>query len=123
MGTNERKCRVCGCTDSDCRQCTQAQGFPCHWARANLCSRCKNEIDQDKFGFTAKQAKRLSHRKDQLYKRIEDRSGDEWLVDSVIDNGRMMFLYKAETDGKVKKAIHARHYKDYKIILSEEDFF
>lgn len=35
-----RTCRVCGCTDDDCRQCIEAQGHPCWWVEENLCSRC-----------------------------------------------------------------------------------
>lgn len=36
------KCTRCGCTDQDCRQCVEAQGFACSWADAShtLCSRC-----------------------------------------------------------------------------------
>jgi hypothetical protein len=37
------KCRVCGCTEFDCRQCIEAQGFPCHWVESDLCSRCADE--------------------------------------------------------------------------------
>lgn len=43
-GTHLRTCRVCGCTDSDCRQCIEATGKPCHWVQADLCSRCADEI-------------------------------------------------------------------------------
>jgi len=35
-----RTCRICGCTDDDCRQCIEASGEPCHWVEADLCSRC-----------------------------------------------------------------------------------
>ena len=35
-----QKCRFCGCTDDDCTQCIEAQGYSCHWAEPNLCSRC-----------------------------------------------------------------------------------
>lgn len=41
----QRKCRVCGCTDNDCRQCIEAQGFPCWWVEEDLCSRCAAEED------------------------------------------------------------------------------
>ncbi|MDD5207019.1 MAG: hypothetical protein PHS17_16460 [Desulfobacterales bacterium] len=41
-----QKCRVCGCTEDDCRQCVEAQGYPCHWVEVDLCSRCtKGEKD------------------------------------------------------------------------------
>lgn len=41
-GTNgaERACRVCGCTDMDCRQCVEKTGEPCHWVEEDLCSAC-----------------------------------------------------------------------------------
>jgi hypothetical protein len=36
----ERSCRVCGCTDRDCRQCVEKTGSPCHWVSEDLCSAC-----------------------------------------------------------------------------------
>lgn len=36
----EPSCRVCGCTDSDCRQCIEKTGVPCHWVEQDLCSAC-----------------------------------------------------------------------------------
>ena len=38
---NDRRCRVCGCTDADCRRCVTDQGHPCHWVEPDLCSRCR----------------------------------------------------------------------------------
>lgn len=38
--SNERKCRVCGCTDYDCRQCIEKTGESCHWVEEDLCSAC-----------------------------------------------------------------------------------
>jgi len=35
-----RQCRVCGCTETDCRPCIEATGVPCHWVAPNLCSAC-----------------------------------------------------------------------------------
>jgi len=35
------RCRVCGCTGNDCRQCVEAQGVACHWVEVDLCSRCE----------------------------------------------------------------------------------
>lgn len=35
-----RKCRLCGCTDNDCRQCIKKTGQPCHWVEIDLCSAC-----------------------------------------------------------------------------------
>ena len=36
-----RKCRVCGCTDDDCRQCIEKTGEPCCWIEKDLCSACR----------------------------------------------------------------------------------
>ena len=35
-----RRCRVCGCTTEDCRQCIAATGVACHWVEDDLCSAC-----------------------------------------------------------------------------------
>jgi len=35
-----RSCRVCGCTDNDCRKCIKKTGSPCHWVETDLCSAC-----------------------------------------------------------------------------------
>jgi hypothetical protein len=34
------KCRECGCTDTDCRECIQKIGMPCKWVEDDLCSAC-----------------------------------------------------------------------------------
>lgn len=39
-----RACRVCGCTDDDCRGCIERSGRPCSWAEPDLCSACV-EVD------------------------------------------------------------------------------
>lgn len=39
-----RTCRVCGCTEEDCRQCIEKTGSPCHWVGADLCSACAPEL-------------------------------------------------------------------------------
>lgn len=36
----ERKCRICGCTDSDCSTCIKKTGNPCYWVDDDLCSAC-----------------------------------------------------------------------------------
>jgi ParB family chromosome partitioning protein len=38
-----RTCRVCGCTDNDCRGCIERTGEPCHWVAPDLCSACEGE--------------------------------------------------------------------------------
>jgi chromosome partitioning protein len=40
----KRKCRVCGCTEGDCRQCVERTGMPCHWVEEDLCSACKTTV-------------------------------------------------------------------------------
>lgn len=39
--TGHRKCRACGCTDDDCRQCIEKTGKPCSWVEQDLCSACR----------------------------------------------------------------------------------
>lgn len=34
------RCRICGCTDADCRQCIERTGEPCSWVAEGLCSAC-----------------------------------------------------------------------------------
>lgn len=41
------RCRVCGCSDDDCTACVEASGEPCHWAEADLCSRCAGARHDD----------------------------------------------------------------------------
>lgn len=36
----EPRCRKCGCTQQDCRQCIKRTGSPCCWVEADLCSAC-----------------------------------------------------------------------------------
>lgn len=43
-----QKCRVCGCTDYDCRQCIERTGEPCYWVEPDLCSACANSQSQNK---------------------------------------------------------------------------
>ena len=37
---DERRCRVCGCTEDDCSACIKKTGHPCHWVDDDLCSAC-----------------------------------------------------------------------------------
>lgn len=46
-GKNQQ-CRVCGCTDDDCRQCIERTGEPCYWVQKNLCSACEDSIPNEK---------------------------------------------------------------------------
>lgn len=47
------KCRVCGCTDDDCRQCIDRTGAPCSWVpeqgneEGPICSACAEAPDDD----------------------------------------------------------------------------
>ncbi|MDR1177242.1 MAG: hypothetical protein LBK64_00295, partial [Spirochaetaceae bacterium] len=42
-----RKCRVCGCTENDCRLCIEKTGAPCFWIEDDLCSACVREAYPD----------------------------------------------------------------------------
>lgn len=81
----------------------------------------EDEAKIDTWGFTPKEAKRLTFRKNKPYKIVEDREGIEWLVDMVVDNGRFMNLIMMGTDGQVIKQITPINYDDYKIILGPKD--
>ena len=35
-----RRCRICGCTYSDCSGCIKKTGKPCSWVSKDLCSAC-----------------------------------------------------------------------------------
>ena len=37
-----RSCRLCGCTDLDCRGCIERTGEPCYWVERDLCSACES---------------------------------------------------------------------------------
>jgi hypothetical protein len=39
----ERRCRKCGCTQSDCSQCIEKTGSPCSWVEEDLCSACEKK--------------------------------------------------------------------------------
>jgi hypothetical protein len=41
-----RRCRICGCTDDDCRQCIEKTGEPCYWVEPDLCSACAVELSR-----------------------------------------------------------------------------
>lgn len=42
-----KRCRICGCTEDDCRQCIAATGSPCSWDDddPDICTRCADEED------------------------------------------------------------------------------
>jgi DUF3102 family protein len=39
-----RTCRVCGCTEADCRRCVERAGAPCVWIGPDLCSACAKPV-------------------------------------------------------------------------------
>lgn len=40
MTGEHRQCRICGCTEYNCRQCVKKTGSPCWWVEKDLCSAC-----------------------------------------------------------------------------------
>lgn len=44
MSGRKNECRVCGCTEDNCKQCIERTGQPCHWVENNLCSACTPEM-------------------------------------------------------------------------------
>jgi hypothetical protein len=47
MNATRGTCRICGCTDADCRQCIQRTGLPCEWADKThtLCTACGRGVN------------------------------------------------------------------------------
>jgi hypothetical protein len=45
----EQRCRVCGCTEQDCRQCIEKTGQPCSWVEGepDLCTACAEQEDAE----------------------------------------------------------------------------
>lgn len=46
MSASTWKCKVCGCTNEDCRNCIEKTGKACHWVEEDLCSACEKEYDE-----------------------------------------------------------------------------
>ena len=65
---------------------------------------------------TPKLARYLTPRKGEPYKYLVDQEGIEWLVLIAHDQGRMMELAQAETDGKVRKTVWSEDYKNYEVM-------
>lgn len=42
-----RTCRVCGCTEADCRRCIERTGHRCWWTGPDLCSACTPTVQPD----------------------------------------------------------------------------
>jgi transcriptional regulator with XRE-family HTH domain len=45
---DERRCRVCGCTDENCLGCFIRTGRPCEWVEDDLCSACIDSPEVDR---------------------------------------------------------------------------
>jgi len=41
-----QRCRICGCTETDCRRCIEKTGEPCFWVEPDLCSACAVELSR-----------------------------------------------------------------------------
>ncbi len=60
----EQKCKVCGCTDNDCRQCIAKTGQPCYWVEPDLCSACYlGDLSKRSKNITVKTAKKKKSKK------------------------------------------------------------
>lgn len=42
----ERSCRVCGCTEENCKRCIEETELPCHWIEEDLCSACRKKVNK-----------------------------------------------------------------------------
>lgn len=86
---SQRACRVCGCTEFDCRQCVEKTGAPCHWVAPDLCSVCKPKREQKpkrKFTHTAKR------------RRNRDRANAAELLRATTDGNRRQGLSGARNE-------------------------
>jgi len=100
MNQINQKCRICGCTDDDCRQCVEKTGHPCHWVEKDLCSACKTTVVTFASikGGTGKTSIVicLAHYMALAGKRV-------LLIDSDLNNSLSLHYLKDETFEKTKK--------------------
>lgn len=47
---DSQTCKICGCTDYDCRQCIEKTGNPCYWFEKDVCSACADKTKKIKNG-------------------------------------------------------------------------
>jgi phospholipid N-methyltransferase len=52
-GSIGARCRVCGCTEEDCRVCIVRSGGPCHWVEDDLCSACTDDARKKRYAVAA----------------------------------------------------------------------
>lgn len=65
--------------------------------------------------------KNFTHRKGKPYCIVRRDDGTEWLVSSVLDNGRLMKLIMRGTDGHVSLMVAPQSFHRFHVILSPED--
>jgi ParB family transcriptional regulator, chromosome partitioning protein len=80
-----RACRVCGCTEDDCRQCVEKTGEPCHWVEDDLCSACVEE----------------------------DTAGPPWTYLVRNQKGLPLYLLKARSKEQAERYIREQHPADF----------
>jgi hypothetical protein len=51
--SHEFRCRLCGCTETDCRGCIERTGAPCYWVDVNLCSACAVPVPDEAAAISA----------------------------------------------------------------------
>ena len=48
---DKAKCKYCGCTQKDCRQCIKKIGRPCYWlnidGKKSVCSACEDKMNAE----------------------------------------------------------------------------
>jgi len=106
MKSQPGTCKMCGCTDNDCRVCIRRTGAPCHWINDHhtICSACVEEnkdlrflnfltIDYDASSFDSAMWYEL------------DMSVDLYLSKDIHAriNGKIDFFYLVDSDLKFSK--------------------
>jgi hypothetical protein len=96
-------CRICGCTDADCRQCVEKTGEPCHWVEEDLCSACVGATKEAKPQSAAEEEPRRPM--DQLVATVKRFSGR--IVGSTLVN--QGFTFGQVTEALDRKLIEKRN--------------
>jgi chromosome partitioning protein len=107
----KRKCRICGCTEGDCRRCVEKTGIPCHWVEDDLCSACKTIV----ISLTSiKGGSGKSHIAILLTKAFAAAGKRVLLIDSDLNNSLSYFFLVLEMWERTKKQNIAKALSDEK---------
>lgn len=90
-------CRVCRCTDEDCRQCIAKTGEPCRWVEPDLCSACVEASAKPVEAFKLTDAARDYYKSDLRYRAPEHLSPRDRLIIAAVDAEEALAAQSPET--------------------------